>query len=388
MRLRTALLATTLLAAGSATALAQPVIGPYVSLGSGYNLRMTQGAHYAPGAVADGRTGEFSSDLGGGNNISKSGFRFGDGFNGEASVGYGLGNGLRVELQGAYYYNNVNHRSNTPFPGVTSGHAESYGPLVNVLYDLDLGRFGLALPVTPYVGVGAGYLWNHLSPFTTTYTNGNIDRTGGTNGSFAYQGVVGVAYNIVPVPGLAVTAEYRFLGQLDQEAYQSTSYTVTGVHKANADFNQQFNHSFMLGLRYAFDTAPPPPPPPPPVAPAAPPAEARTYLVFFDWDRSVLTARAREIVAQAAQASTHVQTTRIEVNGYTDTSSIHGGARGARYNQGLSIRRATSVKAELIRDGVPGTAIDIHGYGETHPLVATGPNTREPQNRRVEIILH
>ena len=110
--------------------------------------------------------------------------------------------------------------------------------------------------------------------------------------------------------------------------------------------------------------------------------------MFFDWDRSELTARAREIVAQAAQASTHVQTTRIEVNGYTDTSSIHGGARGARYNQGLSIRRATSVKAELIRDGVPGTAIDIHGYGETRPLVAPGPNPRAPQNRRVEISLH
>ncbi len=109
--------------------------------------------------------------------------------------------------------------------------------------------------------------------------------------------------------------------------------------------------------------------------------------MFFDWDRAVLTTRAREIVAQAAQASTHVQTTRIEVDGYTDTSSIHGGSRGARYNQGLSVRRADSVKVELIHDGVPAAAIDVHGYGETRPLVATGPNSREPQNRRVEIIL-
>ena len=52
------------------------------------------------------------------------------------------------------------------------------------------------------------------------------------------------------------------------------------------------------------------------------------------------------------------------------------------------MRRAQSVKAELIRDGVPATAIDTQGFGETHPLVPTGPNTREPQNRRVEIILH
>ncbi len=55
---------------------------------------------------------------------------------------------------------------------------------------------------------------------------------------------------------------------------------------------------------------------------------------------------------------------------------------------GLSLRRANSVKAELIRDGVPANAIDIQGYGEAHPLVPTGPDTREPQNRRVEIILH
>ena len=54
---------------------------------------------------------------------------------------------------------------------------------------------------------------------------------------------------------------------------------------------------------------------------------------------------------------------------------------------GLSLRRAQSVKAELIRDGVPAAAVDIHGYGEQKPLVPTGPNTREPQNRRVEIIL-
>ncbi|MDE8344536.1 MAG: OmpA family protein, partial [Acidocella sp.] len=71
----------------------------------------------------------------------------------------------------------------------------------------------------------------------------------------------------------------------------------------------------------------------------------------------------------------------IEVNGYTDTSGT------PQYNQGLSVRRAQAVAAELVKDGVPQSAISIHGYGETHPLVPTGPNVREPQNRRVEIIL-
>lgn len=111
-------------------------------------------------------------------------------------------------------------------------------------------------------------------------------------------------------------------------------------------------------------------------------------MCFFDWNQYALTARARQIVAEAAQASTHVRVTRIDVNGYTDNSAARPGPAGQKYNLGLSVRRAQSVKAELIRDGVPARAIDIHGYGEAHPLVPTGPNTREPQNRRVEIFFH
>jgi len=40
-----------------------------------------------------------------------------------------------------------------------------------------------------------------------------------------------------------------------------------------------------------------------------------------------------------------------------------------------------------VRNGVPRNAITIQGFGETNLLVPTGPNVREPQNRRVEIII-
>jgi OmpA-OmpF porin, OOP family len=137
----------------------------------------------------------------------------------------------------------------------------------------------------------------------------------------------------------------------------------------------------MLGVRYAFNAAPPPPPPAPVPVVAPAPAPARSYLVFFDWDRADLTDRARQIIADAAQNSTRVQYTRLEVNGYTDTSGT------PRYNQGLSIRRAQAVAAELVKDGVPRSAISIQGFGDTHLLVPTGPGVREAQNRRVEIII-
>ena len=134
-----------------------------------------------------------------------------------------------------------------------------------------------------------------------------------------------------------------------------------------------------LGFRFPPMPAPLPAAIPPIAIPA--PAPARTYLVFFDWDRADLTARARQVIAYAAEASRVVTVTRLEVNGYTDTSGT------PRYNQRLSIRRAQAVAGELVHDGVPGNVIEIHGYGETHLLVPTGPGIREPQNRRVEIIL-
>jgi outer membrane protein OmpA-like peptidoglycan-associated protein len=45
------------------------------------------------------------------------------------------------------------------------------------------------------------------------------------------------------------------------------------------------------------------------------------------------------------------------------------------------------VAAELVRNGVPQSEIDIQAFGDTRPLVPTAAGVREPQNRRVAIIL-
>ena len=73
--------------------------------------------------------------------------------------------------------------------------------------------------------------------------------------------------------------------------------------------------------------------------------------------------------------------TRIEVNGYADRSGP------AQFNEVLSLRRAEAVAAELLRRGVPRNEIVTRGFGEANPLVPTADGVREPQNRRVEIIL-
>jgi outer membrane protein OmpA-like peptidoglycan-associated protein len=234
---------------------------------------------------------------------------------------------------------------------------------------------------SPYAGVGVGYQWARLSGF---HVNGFPTgfpsiTTGGTKGAIAYQFILGGAMPIPQVRGLALTAEYRFFG-VGSRSYDVAVTPVAGAASvpSNLKLGNDFNHSVLIGLRYNFL-----PPPPPPPAPAAVPAQApaRSYLVFFDWDKAELTDRARQIISEAATNSTKVQYTRIEVNGYTDTSGT------PKYNQGLSVRRAQAVQAELVKDGVPQNAITIQGFGDTHLLVPTGPGVREPQNRRVEIII-
>ena len=85
--------------------------------------------------------------------------------------------------------------------------------------------------------------------------------------------------------------------------------------------------------------------------------------------------------AQAAEEFKRSGQARIIATGYTDLSG------SAAYNQRLSERRADTVKQELIRLGVPAAAITAVGRGESNPLVPTKDGVREPQNRRVEIVL-
>jgi outer membrane protein OmpA-like peptidoglycan-associated protein len=76
-----------------------------------------------------------------------------------------------------------------------------------------------------------------------------------------------------------------------------------------------------------------------------------------------------------------VSSTRIEVSGHADLTG------GAAYNQRLSVRRGEAVAAELVRRGVSRNEITVQGFGFQRPLVPTAVGVREPQNRRVEVVL-
>src|SRR6185437_7446833 len=133
-RMKRSLLAATILAASLAWAggaAAQPVTGLYVGLGAGGNFLMDQRqilAYGQHGAKLNYDVGEV----------------------GLGSVGWGFGNGFRVELEGNFRNNGLNKYNLPGFPTATSGEQQSYGAMVNVLFDLDVR----SPYVYPYLGIG------------------------------------------------------------------------------------------------------------------------------------------------------------------------------------------------------------------------------------------
>jgi outer membrane protein OmpA-like peptidoglycan-associated protein len=103
--------------------------------------------------------------------------------------------------------------------------------------------------------------------------------------------------------------------------------------------------------------------------------------VFFDFDKSNLTDEAESTVTQAVAAAKTLGSVRIMVTGHTDTMGSD------KYNQALSIRRATAVKDEMVKQGLTTDSIAIEGKSFHDPMVPTGPNVREPKNRRAVIDL-
>jgi OOP family OmpA-OmpF porin len=223
--------------------------------------------------------------------------------------------------------------------------------MANVMYDFRMGW-----PIVPYVGAGAGIAFV------------NASALGGSTSStqFAYQGIIGVGYEI----------DQNWRVNIDGRYFGTTNPTINSPLLGGVTYNNN-NITLMASLQYKFgapSVAPPPPPAPTSVAPPS-------FMVFFDWDRSNLSQQALTTIQQAANAFKAKGNARITATGHTDTSGPEA------YNMALSLRRANAVKDALVRDGVPAQAISVVGMGEKGLLVQTGDNVREPQNRRVEIVI-
>jgi len=114
-------------------------------------------------------------------------------------------------------------------------------------------------------------------------------------------------------------------------------------------------------------------------SPAA--AMAQTFVVYFNFNKSDLTADGQKVVDNAVAYYKKTGALKVAVAGYTDTSGT------AAYNMGLSHRRADTVRAALIKGGVPAAKISTAWYGKTNLAVPTPDGVKEPRNRRATIAI-
>jgi|SRR5580658_130843 OOP family OmpA-OmpF porin len=322
--------------------------------------------------------GSFLNDIsphGGGADVKS---QYQNGYVGLGVIGWDFGDGFRAELEGGYRRDDVRGVRDAG-PDSRTGALGIATVMANGLYDFDPGRFGLpAAGLVPHLGIGVGLAqprFDHAGPYDGNLLSGKQDL-------FAYQGIAGVDYEFAP--RVKLTLDYRYLGT------ESGSFHVTpGLAGATSASTSIQDQAVLLGVRYEFGAPAPaprvaaaPPPVAPPPAPIVPAPEAqRAFQVFFDFNKSDLTGAARGVIKAAAATAQSGNFVHLVVTGHTDTVG------SARYNQGLSERRAAAVKNELVADGLPASEITTLGVGKTGLLVPTADGVREAQNRRATIEL-
>src|SRR5690606_33594364 len=87
----------------------------------------------------------------------------------------------------------------------------------------------------------------------------------------------------------------------------------------------------------------------------------------------------RQVLDQVAAQVSSINLETLLATGHTDSIGTE------QYNQGLSERRANSVKDYLVSKGIDPNRIYVEGKGETQPVASNATREGRAQNRRVEI---
>lgn len=101
--------------------------------------------------------------------------------------------------------------------------------------------------------------------------------------------------------------------------------------------------------------------------------------INFDTDKADLKPADRELLARIAGVLLTSSGFRIQVFGHTDDVGT------LEHNQGLSERRARSVRDYLVGAGLDEAIVTTKGFGKTKPLTPGTSDAARARNRRVEI---
>lgn len=101
--------------------------------------------------------------------------------------------------------------------------------------------------------------------------------------------------------------------------------------------------------------------------------------ILFHTDSAELKSESVAVLNATADTLKANPGVAVEIAGHTDSTGE------ASYNQGLSERRAKSVREYLISKGVSGSRLSSAGYGESQPVATNSTSEGRQQNRRVEL---
>ena len=99
--------------------------------------------------------------------------------------------------------------------------------------------------------------------------------------------------------------------------------------------------------------------------------------VNFESNSDRLLAGASAVLDDVAETLLKYPEIKVEVQGHTDSDGA------AAYNEGLSSRRAQTVRDYLASKGVASGRMTVRGYGETQPVADNTTATGKAENRRV-----
>jgi outer membrane protein OmpA-like peptidoglycan-associated protein len=103
--------------------------------------------------------------------------------------------------------------------------------------------------------------------------------------------------------------------------------------------------------------------------------------VLFDTASANLKPGAREKLARISGILVTHAELHIAVEGHTDSVGAED------YNQKLSERRAESVRAYLVEQGIASASVVASGFGKGTPVATNDTAAGRQQNRRVELVV-
>ena len=155
---------------------------PYRPFGKDTTKDRSHGIYISGGGGAN-LPGDLESNTGSGTPYN---IEFDPGFMAQGAIGIYLGHNFRVEMEAAYRIADYDQASSGGTKVSSDGDLQIITGMVNYYYDFGFGSF------TPFLGAGLGL----AQIKTTALTIGNVSVIEKDDTEFAYQGIIGISYEL------------------------------------------------------------------------------------------------------------------------------------------------------------------------------------------------